>query len=365
MAMRYFALVMVWRRKRKVVRRKTRKNVRRVYRGTTRYIKSRAVFASKRKRFRSLARYRSAKVRGESRNDFKVMTLKSSQAYAETVKLTPISKVMQTFQFGGDDFHWIPTNVKEDIKKDWDRFKYHKLARVIVKIHNMSLDLLEFAGDTVVSDTGQLPTLQLLDPKSGWTPECDYAAWTLEKEFPGASTYKGCRLQNLSADIGAGNMTVNERRFTSFPMFFTKTQQKEVTTIPDQDSMRLLRVTPKTRLGYTLKANKSTNRWFINPYDTTITSMGAKVSTIGKDLSRLHFHQEQYDLAAESFLQAEHGRYDEETKMFGRLKHMIVDPSVMANVYPTHFKPTQLYTLLYHIDVTTVWYHRHRNNEYK
>lgn len=87
-------------------------------------------------------------------------------------------------------------------------------------------------------------------------------------------------------------------------------------------------------------------------------------SDLGSSLGRLHFHQEQYDLTKELFINPEHGRFDENTKLFARMKHLITTPSAYASVYPDNKPPNQLYSLLYHMDIVTIWYHKHRKNTY-
>lgn len=138
-----------------------------------------------------------------------------------------------------------------------------------------------------------------MDPPA-WQPSPGYAAWTYKEDFPGSGNYHGCCLQKLSADVAGGtNNVIAYRTLTNFDMCFLRTSEGTIANIPTKDCMYTKKVTPKTTFGYTLRANKATNRWFTDDWEDTMANIGDDLKDLGSSLSRLHFHQERYDLKRE------------------------------------------------------------------
>lgn len=209
---------MAWFRRRKVVRRKAYKR---------RYVKKKSIIRLKKKpvvrKYVKLRRTCGFRIRQEFKDDFKVTILKNKHSFNKTTVLNPDNLLFKPFALGGENSTWIPQKTVYDISKDWDRFTYHKLAKVIVKYRSFSLDLLEIAGHEVVDSDGMsIPTLQILDPPA-YQPTYSYAAWTYTKPSP-VEDIVGCRLQNLSADISGGtNNVVSSKRLNNFPFYLYKT----------------------------------------------------------------------------------------------------------------------------------------------
>lgn len=223
---------------------------------------------------------------------------------------------------------------------------------------------MEFAGDHVVDNAGTtIPTLQILDTPS-WEPCYGYAAWTYRRPINIPET-GGCRLQNLSADVPGGvNNVVRTEKWDNSEMSYLKSSYEAIDSLDSHAVMWNRKMNFRTKLGYTLKANKGTNRWFVDDYEDMRSQIGVPLNELGGVLSRLHFHQERYDLKKESLLNPEHGRFDEQPHCYAWLKHLFSPPNISKGIFPANKTPTQIYNLGYVMEITSTWYNKTRKNNY-
>lgn len=268
---------------------------------------------------------------------------------------------------------WLPTDVDDQISPVFDAYLYKKLKKIQCVAEDFRLEMIEYAGDYVVSDTDH--HLHLVDPTGQVT--VGYAAYTApmgstataltaapwDAQVRPADTHypSPCRLQN---DQGkARSLAVTDR---IKPKYWKANYVKERFITPDadhtiEDQVQMIPMRPGRKLGWTLHENPYTNKWFQDDWVATEATLNcAPGDPLSKQLNRLQFQQQRLDLTGGALTPHDVINTQLVPNLWISPEWLKPQPSVTKFMYPetsvgSRSSNTQVYLLSCNVSMIATW----------